>query len=130
MPLSRPPLTQSIETIVALFAKAWLTPPVLTLHIERELPDDLVLDVENVVKESLSNAARHARATAVTVDVHVTTTRIDVTVQDNGIGPSGKKRRKAGITSLALRATDRGGEYSLSEAEGGGSVMHWACPIA
>jgi signal transduction histidine kinase len=130
MPLSRRPLTESIETIVTLFAGAWLTPPVLTLHIEREIPDDLVLDVENVVKESLSNAARHARATTVTVDVRVTTTRIDVTVRDNGIGPNGKTRRKAGITSLALRATDRGGTYSLTEAEGGGTVMHWACPIA
>lgn len=130
MPLSRRPLTESIENIVALFAGAWMTPPVLTLHIEREIPDDLVLDVENVVKESLSNAARHARATAVTIDVRVTTTKIDITVQDNGVGPSGMKRRKAGITSLALRATDRGGEYSLTEAEGGGTVMHWVCPIA
>ena len=128
-PLSRRPLTESIETVVALFAGAWLTPPVLTLHIEREIPDDLVLDVENVVKESLSNAARHARATTVAVDVHVTTTNIDIIVQDDGVGPSGMKRRRAGITSLALRATDHGGTYSLTEAQGGGTVMHWACPI-
>jgi two-component system sensor histidine kinase DevS len=128
-PTSRRPLTETIESIVALFAGAWLTPPVLTLHVERELPNDLELDVENVVKESLSNAARHARATTVTVDVRVTTTRIDITVRDNGIGPSGKKRRKAGITSLALRATERGGQYSLTEAENGGTVMQWTCPI-
>lgn len=128
-PLSRRPLTETIENIVALFANAWSTPPVLSLHIEREIPDDLVHDVENVVKESLSNAARHARAQNVKVDVHVTTSHIDITVQDDGVGPSGKKRRKAGITSLALRATDRGGSYSLTEAPGGGTVMQWTCPI-
>ena len=128
-PSTRRPLTEAIEGIVSLFASAWLAPPVLTLHIERELPNDLELDVENVIKESLSNAARHARATTVTVDVRVTTTRVDITVQDNGIGPGSKKRRKAGITSLALRATDRGGQYSLTEAENGGTVMQWTCPI-
>lgn len=128
-PKSQRPLTETIQSIVALFASAWLTPPTLTLHIEREIPNDVELDVESVVKESLSNAARHARATTVTVDVRVTTTHIDVVVQDNGIGPSGKKRRKAGITSLALRATNRGGQYSLTEADGGGTVMHWGCPI-
>jgi signal transduction histidine kinase len=128
-PTTRRPLTETIESIVSLFASAWLAPPVLTLHIERELPNDLELDVENVIKESLSNAARHARATTVTVDVRVTTTRVDITVQDNGVGLGGKKRRKAGITSLALRATERGGQYSLSEAENGGTVMQWTCPI-
>jgi signal transduction histidine kinase len=128
-PTTRRPLTETIESIVSLFASAWLAPPVLTLHIERELPNDLELDVENVIKESLSNAARHARATTVTVDVRVTTTRVDITVQDNGVGPGGKKRRKAGITSLALRATERGGQYSLTEAENGGTVMQWTCPI-
>ena len=128
-PTSRRPLTETIESIVALFANAWSTPPALSLHIEREIPDDLVHDVENVVKESLSNAARHARAQTVKVDVHVTPSRIEITVQDDGIGPSGKKRRKAGITSLALRATDRGGSYSLTEAPGGGTVMQWTCPI-
>lgn len=130
LPASRRPLTETVETMVALFASAWPTPPILTLHVEREIPDDLVVDVENVVKESLSNAARHARATTVTVDVRVTTTDIDITVQDNGIGPSGMKRRRAGITSLALRAKDHGGTYSLTEAQHGGTVMHWACPIS
>lgn len=128
-PMSRRPLTETIENIVALFASAWSTPPALSLHIEREIPDDLVHDVENVVKESLSNAARHARAQTVKVDVHVTTSHIEITVQDDGIGPSGKNRRKAGITSLALRATDRGGSYSLIEAPSGGTVMQWSCPI-
>jgi signal transduction histidine kinase len=129
-PTSRRPLTETIERIVALFASAWSTPPKLSLHIEREIPDDLVHDVENVVKESLSNAARHAKATTVKVDVHVTTSRIDITVQDDGIGPSGMKRRKAGITSLALRATDRGGTYSLTAGEHGGTLMQWSCPIS
>jgi signal transduction histidine kinase len=128
-PTSRRPLTETIERAVELFASAWSSAPTVVLHIEREIPDDLVLDVESVIKESLSNAARHARAKSVKIDVHVNSTSVDITVQDDGIGPSGMKRRRAGITSLALRATDRGGSFSLTQGENGGSVMHWNCLI-
>ena len=128
-PDSRPPLTECIEKVVDMFSSAWPSPPTLHVHLERELPDDLVDDVENVLREALSNAARHAKATNVEASVLVTTDTISVTVTDDGIGPQGSKRRKGGTLSLAHRATTNGGSFALQPGPNGGSVMTWVCPI-
>ena len=128
-PDSRPPLTECIEKIVDMFSSAWPSPPTLHVHLERELPDDLVEDVENVLREALSNAARHAKANTVEVTVLVTTDTISVTVTDDGIGPQGSIRRKGGTLSLAHRATTHGGSFALQPGLNGGSVMTWVCPI-
>lgn len=128
-PDSRPPLTECIEKVFDMFSSAWPSPPTLHVHLERELPDDLVDDVENVLREALSNAARHAKATNVEVSVLVTTDTISVTVTDDGIGPQGSKRRKGGTLSLAHRATTHGGSFALQPGPNGGSVMTWSCPI-
>ena len=129
-PDSRPPLTECIERVVDMFSSAWPSPPTLHVHLQRELPDDLVEDVENVLREALSNAARHAKATNVEASVLVTTDTISVTVTDDGIGPQGSKRRKGGTLSLAHRATTHGGSFALQPGPNGGSVMTWVCPIS
>jgi signal transduction histidine kinase len=129
-PDSRPPLTECIEKVVDMFSGAWPTPPTLHVHLQRELPDDLVEDVENVLREALSNAARHAKATNVVASVLVTSDTISVTVTDDGIGPQGSKRRKGGTLSLAHRATTHGGSFALQPGPNGGSVMTWICPIS
>ena len=129
-PDSRPPLTECIEKVVDMFSSAWPSPPTLHVHLQRELPDDLVEDVENVLREALSNAARHAKANNVEASVLVTTDTISVTVTDDGIGPQGSKRRKGGTLSLAHRATIQGGSFALEPGLNGGSVMTWVCPIS
>lgn len=86
-PTERAPLKDSIEKIVDMFSSAWPTSPTLQLHLERELPDDLVDDIENVIREGLSNVARHAQASHVEVSVIVTAENASVTITDDGIGP-------------------------------------------
>lgn len=129
-PTERAPLKDSIEKIVDMFSSAWPTSPTLQLHLERELPDDLVDDIENVIREGLSNVARHAQASHVEVSVIVTAENASVTITDDGIGPQGSQRRRGGGTlSLHHRATAQGGEYSLAPGPSGGSVLTWSCPI-
>jgi len=129
-PDSRPPLKESVEKIVDMFSGAWPTPPTLHVHFARELPDDLVEDVENVIREGLSNAARHAKASHVEVSVSVTAKDITVLISDDGIGPQGARRRRGGGTlSLHHRATERGGQYLLTPGSTSGSILTWTCPI-
>jgi signal transduction histidine kinase len=129
-PDSRPPLKESVEKIVEMFSGAWPSPPTLHLHFARELPDDLVEDVENVIREGLSNAARHAKASHVEISVTVTADDITVLITDDGIGPQGAQRRRGGGTlSLDYRATVRGGQYLLTPGSTSGSILTWTCPI-
>ena len=128
-PTERAPLNESIKKIVEMFSSVWPTPPTLRLSLERELPDDLIDDVENVLREGLSNAARHAKASHVEISVTVTSSDITVLIIDDGIGPQGVTRRRGGTLSLAHRATTRGGHYSLVPGQIAGTVLTWTCPV-
>jgi signal transduction histidine kinase len=128
-PTTRPPVRDSIEEIIGLFRPAWSLPPKVTLHIQRELPDDILADVQNVIRESLSNAARHARAQQVEITVVIDDSHVEICVADDGIGPDGINRRKAGTLSLAHRASTRHGKFDISPGAQGGTVVTWSCPI-
>lgn len=129
-PTTRPPVRESIEEIINLFRPAWERDVIANLHIERELPDDIVADVQNVIRETLSNAARHAHAQQIEVNVTIDQSQVAISIADDGIGPQGMERRKAGTLSLSRRATARNGTFDISPAQGGGTVMTWTCPIA
>jgi signal transduction histidine kinase len=119
-----------VEKIMEMFSGAWPSSPNLHLRLERELPDDLVDDIENVIREGLSNAARHAKASHVEVSVSVTADDITVLITDDGIGPQGAQRRRGGGTlSLDHRAAVRGGQYLLTPGSTSGSILSWTCPI-
>lgn len=91
------------------------------------VPDHIAADLLAVVREGLSNAARHAGATEVSVQVDVTD-GLRVTVRDNGRGiPKGAQR--SGLDNLARRAATRGGTFELAPGESGGTTLVWAVPL-
>ncbi len=128
-PSSRPPARTRIEKIIESFSSAWTTPIHTVIHIEREFPDDIIDDVECVLREGLSNSARHAKASEVHVNINATNDSVVITISDNGVGPDGRRRRKAGTLSLAHRAETHGGDFSLTKARNGGTVLTWKCPL-
>ena len=128
-PTTRPPVRDTIEGIIDLFRPAWERDVITNIRIERELPDDIVADVQNVIRETLSNAARHAHAQQVEVNVTIDQSHVAICISDDGIGPQGIERRKAGTLSLSRRATARNGTFEIAPASGGGTVVTWTCPI-
>ena len=85
----------------------------------------LVGDMVNAVRESLSNVARHARATRVGVSVAVSPTTARFTVRDNGVGIPASGHRGNGLVNLRARAERNGGACNFSDAAGGGTVVDW-----
>ncbi|WP_307841534.1 sensor histidine kinase [Streptomyces endocoffeicus] len=82
-----------------------------------------------VAGEALSNAARHAQATAVDVSVDVTDTALRLKVADNGHGLDPAVTRRSGLANLQQRAEELGGSFSLRPNEPGGTVVEWAAPL-
>lgn len=91
---------------------------------------DLAEDVLAVIRESLSNAARHADASEVSVAIAVDGDELTVAVRDNGRGTADRGGRSSGTANLGARAAARGGSYSLANAAGGGAICSWRVPLA
>jgi signal transduction histidine kinase len=84
-----------------------------------------------VVRESLSNVARHAHATscevAVAIDRSGQSVTIDIT--DNGSGVPDAAAAGRGLENMQSRAAEVGGSCVITAAEHGGTVVRWAAPV-
>ncbi len=83
-------------------------------------------DVLAVLGEALSNAARHAGATAVSVTLAVGDT-VTLTVTDNGVGlPAGVV--ESGLSNMRQRAEMLGGHCHVTGERGAGTTVVWSVP--
>jgi signal transduction histidine kinase len=91
---------------------------------------DLVRDVTAVVREGLANVARHASATRAQLSVFATTTRLTVTISDDGSGV-GDGTRRSGLDNMRQRAEGRNGSMAIAEVPDlGGTTLVWTVPIS
>jgi signal transduction histidine kinase len=91
--------------------------------------DDLVRDVTAVVRESLTNVAKHAHATAAQLSIHATTSQLTVTISDDGCGMT-DTTRCSGLENMRRRAEDRHGSMVVAEVPDlGGTTLVWTVPI-
>jgi signal transduction histidine kinase len=91
--------------------------------------DLLADDVSAVVRETLSNVARHAHARAVSVEVSADEEKVVVTVDDDGDGIPPNPTRRSGTGNLAARAEARGGAFDLTRRESGGTRATWIAVV-
>lgn len=80
-----------------------------------------------IVNEALSNAIRHAEASAISVDVQVTRSHFVIIVEDNGIGfvaQEAQDKQGLGLRNMQQRARLYGGEVHIhSELEVGTKLI-------
>ena len=91
--------------------------------------DEMLNDIEAVLRESLTNIGRHASATAAQITVEANSKHLSVTVTDNGVG-LGDPGGLSGLSNLSRRAVDRGGSLTLATSPEGGLRLQWTIPIA
>jgi len=91
------------------------------------LPDTLTEDLEAVLREALTNIARHAHARTVEVDLTATPDRITLQVSDDGVG-LGPTTRRSGLANLRRRAERHGGTLTLTTRQPRGTRLTWAIP--
>ena len=88
------------------------------------LPDRLGDDLLAVMREALSNIARHARAHSAEIDLTAHDDRVTLTVRDDGVGVSDTTRR-SGLANMRRRAQHHGGDFVLEPGPGGGTLLTW-----
>ena len=97
--------------------------------LDELVPVDVADDLVAVVREGLSNAARHARASHVAVTVHADDEEVVVEVVDNGVGLPPGAGRRSGLDNMNERARRHEGRCTASVNERGGTTLRWVAVL-
>lgn len=129
-------LAAKVQTVVGLLTH---TAP-MTVHLAA-LPDIAAFPateeaVAGIIGEALMNAAKHAQAGNVWVDVQVSTDELTVTVRDDGVGfdtqnaeREAEARRSFGLYLLRERARSIGGTVNIISRTNGGTMVEARLPL-
>jgi signal transduction histidine kinase len=98
--------------------------------LDLRTPADVADDVVAVVREGVSNVARHAQAREASVSVGITDEMLIVEILDDGVGVPEAPTRRSGVGNLEHRAARWNGEFVLTGRDGGGTRLRWAVPLA
>ncbi|PJC98582.1 two-component sensor histidine kinase [Janthinobacterium sp. BJB1] len=93
-------------------------------HIDLEL--DLATSLFRIAQEALTNIAKHAQATTVTVRLARQRQHISLSIADNGVGMRLSDRAKPqsfGIRGMIERTSALGGTLTLMDGPDGGTVL-------
>ncbi|MCP9448085.1 MAG: sensor histidine kinase [Nitrospira sp.] len=82
-------------------------------------------EILNIVREALSNCARHADASRVVVAIRMRGSKIRVSIVDDGRGfaLNGDCRRGYGLTNMEARARKLGGTFRVASTHGQGTTV-------
>lgn len=124
------PLTKRLIAIVDSLTPALRCLPTVRFAgpVEASVSVDVAGDIEAVLREALSNVARHAGASTVQVRMAVADGRLVLDVVDNGRGFKDPPRL-SGLEHMRRRAARHGGELVLTTPAGGGTHLSWSVPL-
>jgi signal transduction histidine kinase len=100
----------------------------LDTGIDRRLPEAIEVAAYYVVAEALTNAAKHAQASEVTVCAHTADGRLQISVQDDGMGGA-EIGNGSGLIGLKDRVESLGGSVRLRSPRGGGTSLNVMIPL-
>jgi signal transduction histidine kinase len=106
----------------------------LPVQVHREgdpfpLPRAIDLSAYRIVQEGLTNALKHAGASAADVTVRYAPTEVRIEVRDDGAGPAKSDGLGHGLVGVRERVKIYGGEMSAGPAEGGGFALSARLPL-
>jgi signal transduction histidine kinase len=114
---------------IKALARRSAVPVELDLRADRRLPERVEVAAYYVVSEALTNAAKHAHATVVHVDVDADEARIQLSIRDDGRGGAAPDQG-SGLVGLRDRVEALGGAIEIASAVGRGTSLWVSIPIA
>jgi signal transduction histidine kinase len=97
-------------------------PVELTIDVPQRLPDTVEVGAYYVVSEALANAAKHARASVVHVDVQTQEDHLSLSIRDDGVGGADPSRG-SGLIGLTDRVQTLGGTITITSPVGRGTTL-------
>jgi signal transduction histidine kinase len=123
-------LASALQLQVAGTADRW--PFALHLEMPSQLPriDPAVEHtILRLIQESMTNVAKHAQATEVTIRIREDDSLLTCTIQDNGHGFDPVAVSGSGLQGLHERTTATGGTFEIRSAPGQGTTIVATFPL-
>ncbi|WAB83909.1 GAF domain-containing protein [Microcella daejeonensis] len=126
-----PPLRHRILDLISDMSAMLPAAPRLALSgpIDFGLPPDMADDLLGVIREALTNVAKHSGARSAAVSVQVSEGRVTLEVDDDGKGTPAGIRRRSGMANIVRRAERWRGAAGYGDRTGGGTVITWTALI-
>jgi signal transduction histidine kinase len=96
--------------------------------VDTAVPEAVGEQLLAVLREALSNIARHAEAQAAVVEVEATEHDVTLRVTDNGTGLP-DHRHESGLRNVRRRASEHGGTVRFLAEEPHGTRVEWSVPL-
>jgi two-component system sensor histidine kinase UhpB len=120
-------LHSALNALCSEFAQA--SGIVVVKHIATQsdrVGSDVELVCYRIAQESLTNVARHARASKVWLDLHVTADQLTLRIADDGCG--GVVGEGAGVNGMRERALLVNADLTISSPQGEGTEVRLVIP--
>jgi signal transduction histidine kinase len=109
-------------------ARRSAVPVELDLRDERRLPEQVEVAAYYVVSEALTNAAKHAHASLVNVELEAHNAVVQLAIRDDGIGGA-DPGHGSGLVGLSDRIEALGGTLQVTSPTGNGTTLLIQIPI-
>jgi signal transduction histidine kinase len=111
-----------------MLARRSQIPVELDVRAEARLPERVEVAAYYVVSETLTNAAKHAHASVVHVEVQTIDRAVRVTVRDDGAGGA-DPARGSGLVGMKDRVEALGGTITVQSPLGAGTSVRVELPL-
>lgn len=128
--VTAPPRLSDIDELLAQPLRQQGVTVLVRLDPEAGLDEMGVLTAYRIVQETLTNIARHAKATAAWVELDRVGSHARLRVSDDGVGLPRTSTRGSGLLGIEERVRARGGSWELRHRPGGGTIVQADLPVA
>lgn len=117
-----------LEPALTALRRRSAVPVELDLHVLRRLPEPVEVAAYYVVSEALANAAKHAHASVVTVELDTHVAIVRLAIRDDGVGGA-DPGQGSGLLGLRDRIEALGGTLQVTSPAGGGTTLQVQIPL-
>jgi signal transduction histidine kinase len=117
-----------LEPALRALARRSPVPVELDLHVERRLPEPVEVAAYYVASEALTNAAKHADASVVSVELKAHAVTLQLTIRDDGVGGA-DPCHGSGLLGLSDRVETLGGTLQVISPAGSGTTLLIDLPL-
>jgi signal transduction histidine kinase len=117
-----------LEPALRALRRRSAVPVELDLHAGRRLPEPVEVAAYYVVSEALTNAAKHAHASVVHVELDTHDAVLQLTIRDDGVGGADLSQG-SGLVGLSDRIEALGGTLQVSSPAGNGTTLLIEVPL-